>query len=118
MKTAIASTDGKVVNQHFGRADKFYIIETFEDTYEFKFIEERKAEPVCQKGDHNDNDMKQAVERLSDCQYILVSRIGMRARNEFEKRNIQVFEIPEIIDDAVKKMLKYIEVQKLLKTDI
>ena len=118
MKTAIASTDGKVVNQHFGRADKFYIVETNEDTYKFELIEIREAEPVCHNGDHNDSSMSTAVERLSDCQYILVSRIGMRARNEFEKRNIEVFEIPEIINDAVEKMLKYIKVQKLLKKDI
>lgn len=30
-KIAVASTDGKVVNQHFGRADTFYILETDEN---------------------------------------------------------------------------------------
>jgi predicted Fe-Mo cluster-binding NifX family protein len=88
MKTAIASTDGKVVNQHFGRADKFYIVDVNEDTYEFRLTEERKTVPVCQSGDHNDTDMAEAVERLSDCDSVLVSRIGIRAKNEFEKRGI------------------------------
>lgn len=114
VKIAVASTDGKVVNQHFGRANKFYILETDEDTAEFKLSEERNAVPVCHGGDHEENQMKQAVSNLSDCQYVLVSRIGMRARNELETLGIEVYEIPGVIDEAVDKLIRYIKIQKLL----
>lgn len=113
MKIAIASTDGKVVNQHFGKADKFYIVEANENTYKFELIEIRSVKPVCHNGDHNDKQMTEAVERISDCQYVLVSRIGMRAGDELGKRGIQVFELPEVLDVAVEKLIKYISVQKL-----
>ncbi len=116
MKTriAVASTDGKVVNQHFGRADTFYIVEADEDTMEYWFVEKRNAEPVCHGGDHEADSMKQAVRNLSDCNYVLVSRAGMRARCELEQAGTGVYEIPDSIDNAVDKLLRYIKVQRLL----
>lgn len=114
VKIAVASTDGKIVNQHFGRADRFYILETDEDTAEFRLAEERRAVPVCHSGDHEENQMKEAVRNVSDCQYVLVSRIGMRARNELEVLGVEAYEIPGTIDESVDKLIRYIKVQKLL----
>lgn len=61
VKIAVASTDGKVVNQHFGRADRFYILEADEDTARFRLAEERGAVPVCHGADHEEEEMEQAV---------------------------------------------------------
>lgn len=114
VRIAAASTDGKVVNQHFGRADKFYILVADRESYTFRCEEERNVIPVCRGGDHEDEAMEKAVKKLSDCQYVLVSRIGMRARNECEKNGIMVFEIPDEIERAVEKLLKYEEIQRML----
>lgn len=114
VKIAVASTDGKIVNQHFGRADKFLILETDEDTAEFKLIEQRDVVPICDGGNHEENQMKRAVHNLSDCQYVLVSRIGIRARNELETQGLEAYEIPGIISESVDKLIRYIKVQKLL----
>lgn len=113
-RIAVASTDGKVVNQHFGRAEKFYILTGDSENYSFHYEEERTAIPVCQGGDHEEAEMTRAVKNLSDCRYILVSRIGMRARNECEKNGISVFEIPDEIEKAVEKLLKYEEIQRMI----
>jgi len=86
VRIAVASTDGKIVNQHFGRADKFYILVAEVEKRNFIFKGERTVTPVCRGGDHEDIEMHQAVGNLSDCQYVLVSRIGMRARNECVER--------------------------------
>ena len=115
VKIAVASKDGKVVNQHFGRADKFYILEVDEEIAGFKLSEKRSIVPVCHHGDHESDQMKQAVSNLSDCQYVLVSRIGMRARNELETLGVEAYEIPGIIEESVDKLIRYIRVQKLLK---
>lgn len=114
VKIAVASTDGKVVNQHFGRADKFYIFAADSEKGFLRCEEERKVCPVCHGGDHEDLAMQQAVENLSDCRYVLVSRIGMRAKNECEKNGITVFEIPDEIEIAVDKLLKYEEIQRMI----
>lgn len=114
VKVAVASSDGKVVNQHFGRADKFYILETDEDTGTYKLVEERDNTPICHNGDHLDNQLNQIVLSLSDCQYVIVSRIGIIARNQLESAGIEIFEIPDVISEAIDRLVKYIKVKKLI----
>jgi hypothetical protein len=43
-----------------------------------------------------------------------VSRIGERARYECEKNGLSVFEIPDEIERAVVKLLKYEQIQRLI----
>ena len=113
-KIAVASTDGKVVNQHFGRADTFYILETDENNG-FTCIEIRKSPPVCEGGEHDDNNMKKRVQSLADCEYVLVSRIGIRAENELNNAGIDVYEIPGYIEESVDKLMKYLVIQNMFK---
>lgn len=113
-KIAVASTDGKVVNQHFGRADTFYILETDENN-NFTWVEIRKLPPVCEGGEHDDNNMKKRVQSLADCEYVLVSRIGIRAENELNNAGIDVYEIPGYIEESVDKLMKYLAIQNMFK---
>lgn len=116
IRIAVASTDGKLVNQHFGRADVFYILDVDERTEEFTLVEKRNVVPVCSRGDHEDGELKKNLASLSDCQYILVSRAGMRACSEAETFGIEIVEIPGIISDSVDELIKYIKVQNLFST--
>ena len=50
-KVAIASTDGETVNQHYGKAEKFYIY-SINDEVGYDLVEERQVEPVCMDGAH------------------------------------------------------------------
>ena len=112
-KIAVASTDGKVVNQHFGKADHFYIIEV-DDESRYELIELRKTPPVCQGGDHDDDAIQRNVKALSDCQYVLVSRVGQRAENELEKQGINVYVIPDMIENALNKLISYVEINNMI----
>jgi predicted Fe-Mo cluster-binding NifX family protein len=114
VKIAVASTDGKVVNQHFGRADTFYILVVDSETKDILHQEKREVVPVCHSGDHEEEAMTQAVKNLSDCEYILVSRIGLRARNVCEQNGISVFEIPGLIRESIGELLRYLEVQSMI----
>lgn len=114
-KIAVASTDGKVVNQHFGKAQVFYILRA--DTTEMRKIEVtemRRVNALCEGGEHNDARLEEAVQRVKDCQYILVSRIGWRAEKALEAAGIQVFELPGIISESVEELLKYVEIQEMI----
>ena len=44
---AVASTDGKVVNQHFGKAERFYIARGDPDEHTYHWVEERKVQRIC-----------------------------------------------------------------------
>lgn len=117
MKTriAVASTDGKVVNQHFGRADVFYIIEAdMESRAQFELKEIRQAAAFCEGGEHRDDRLDEAVKRIADCEYVLVSKIGYRAAVALETVGVKVFEIPGIIRESIEKMLNYIEIQEMI----
>lgn len=112
-RVAVASTDGKVVNQHFGKAEKFYILEADEEG-SFACLEIRKVNPVCEGGEHNDTQLEEAIKNLQDCPYVLVSRVGNRAEIALDVAGIRVFELPGLISDSVVEMVKYLEIQNII----
>jgi predicted Fe-Mo cluster-binding NifX family protein len=113
IRLAVASTDGKVVNEHFGRAVDFYIIEA-DETGISRMVEHRITEAVCQSGNHDEDAMKHKVDALKDCQCVLVSRIGMGAQQALEQAGITAFQLPGWIDEAVHKAVSYMMIQELL----
>lgn len=113
-KIGIASSDGKVVNLHFGRADVFYIVEADSEDMTFRYGESRQTIPVCQGQEHDDDKLLALADLLKDCDYVLVSKIGEGARAALAKNSTWAFELPGFIEDSVKRLLSYVEVQKLL----
>ena len=103
-RIAVASSDGIVVNNHFGRASAFHIYE-LEDSV-LKKVEIRNLSPVCETGNHDEGRLLENVKKLSDCTHLLVSRIGDGAREKAEQYGIRCYEIPEEIPDAIDKMIR------------
>ena len=109
-RIAIASTDGKVINEHFGRADRFYVTD-IEVGQSPRFLETRPLLPACQDGEHTHQALAATVRILQDCQVVLVARIGPGARTELENCGILVFEYPDFIDRALEKLPEILERQ-------
>ena len=109
---AVASSDGIVVNSHFGRADKFYIYKV-ENEEEIKLVETREVLPVCEGGNHNEDKLKDNLLKLSDCKYLLVSRIGNGAMVMAESLGIEAYELPGIIEESTNQLIKYVKIQNL-----
>lgn len=102
---AIASSDGKVVNQHFGHAEEFLIIEVEGERYHY--IEKRSLGAACHLGEHNESSMESVVAALADCKYVLCSKIGPGAERKLQERGVTAFQIPHFIDEAIKKLIEY-----------
>ncbi|MBE5957494.1 MAG: dinitrogenase iron-molybdenum cofactor biosynthesis protein [Lachnospiraceae bacterium] len=113
-RIAVASSDGIVVNSHFGRAGKFYIYQIDEEE-NLNFIEERKVVPVCEGGTHDDERLDENLNRLKDCDFILVSKIGEGAAFAASKKGIESYEIPGVIEESTLQLLKYIKLKKLFE---
>lgn len=111
-KVAVASSDGIVVNQHFGRADTFYIY-VVEETGKYQLYEKRKVTPVCNGGNHKDDELRGNIMKFRDCKYILVSRIGMGAANIVEQFGIIPMELPGMIQESIEKLITYEQIQNL-----
>jgi len=104
-KVAVASTDGKVVNEHFGRAERFLIFEV--EDGRLSFSELREAGPPCMEGEHSDTGLADAAGSLADCRAVLVSRIGAAAARALESAGIEALEIHGFIDEVLEKLIQY-----------
>lgn len=111
-RVAVASSDGIVVNQHFGHADTFYIYEVSAEGA-YRLTQTRNVSPVCHAGDHDDERLAENIDRFRDCKYILVSRIGPGAANALERSGIVPMELPGVIGASLDKLVAYEQVQNL-----
>lgn len=106
-RIAAASSDGKVVNQHFGRATKFLIFEVIKG--QFKFLELRETQPFCIEYSHDEDRLKSAAEALSDCRAVVVAKIGNGAVQALRSKGVEAFDNTDLIDESIKKIIKYYE---------
>jgi len=107
-RIAAASTDGKVINEHFGRAASFLIYDI--DAAGFSFVEKREIiKPLCGScaDGHNDDSLSASVEALADCAAVVAERIGPTGRRALALNNISVFEQPDKIDNVLTKLAAY-----------
>jgi predicted Fe-Mo cluster-binding NifX family protein len=72
IRVALASRDGVVVHQHFGKATHFQIYD-IEDGAS-RFVEVRENTPTCSA--NGEEAHIRVLSLLSDCQAVVVSRIG------------------------------------------
>lgn len=111
IKMAVASSDGKYINEHFGRTQQFLVF-VINDDDEYEFIELRKSTPPCFAQGHNEDLMLTTIEMLSDCQAIVVSQIGPGAIERLAVHGINAYVIPDFIEDALKRLISIIKTQK------
>lgn len=111
-KIAVASSDGIVVNMHFGRADTFWVYEV-DKAGKYELLETRRATPVCMGGNHDEEKLLENIRRFQDCKYILVSRIGMGAANKMEQLGIVPMELPGMIGESIGRLITYEQIQHL-----
>ncbi len=97
---AVATTDGLTVNEHFGHAKFFHIYTREAETFELTGV--RDAVAACQHTlGHDTTRFDKIIELLSDCDAILVNRIGEGAAAYLIERGVRVFEVSGLIDKVL-----------------
>ena len=112
-KIAVASSDGIVVNRHFGRADTFYIYDVSENGSDVRLSDIRHVNPVCHGGEHDEADILFNVSQLGDCTHVLVEKIGQMAAYALERQGVSPMELPGIITESIQRLVSYEQVQAL-----
>jgi len=102
-RVAVASSDGKFVNRHFGHAEQFLIYEIAEDNC--NYVETRSNAPLCGDQGHNDDQLAGIVKLISDCRVVLVAKIGPGALDGLQSQGIQAQVIPDFIDAALQALI-------------
>jgi nitrogen fixation protein NifB len=92
---AVASEEGLLINKHLGQADELYIYKI--ENREITFIEKRKT-PAPGMGDER---WDKLCTLLSDCHTLLVSGIGPRPFHSLTNRNVKVFSLEGLIEEAL-----------------
>jgi predicted Fe-Mo cluster-binding NifX family protein len=108
---AVTTRDGKVVQEHFGHARHFHIVEIDGDGY--RYVETREIEPRCRKEEsgesHSAVRFTPVIELLSDCDAIVTAQIGPGAAQHVLAGGIRVFEgrglVSDILDEIIRENL-------------
>lgn len=106
-QVAVASLDGILINQHFGKNREF-LIYRIQDNGEYGLVETRELKAPCQAGQHDGDALVQAAQELQDCSFVLVARIGPGADKVLASHGIKAFETYDRIDRAIDKLIKYL----------
>jgi len=136
IKLAVGSSNGIVINQHFGSGTKFYIFELLGDGIS-EFIETREVETEvvglttricndndngnkgcnsggdlgcgsgCHSGGHDEAGLIEKINLISDCQAVLVNQVGKSAEKLLLKNGISAFEAKGSIEKAFSKLYIY-----------
>lgn len=111
-KVAIASSEGIEIDVHFGQADAFGIFSIDFDTGKSEFLEWRQAAESCGcESAHDAGNLQRTAERLRDCAYVLVERIGGRANAALAAHGLHVIESSGAIGPALEKLNRYYKLQ-------
>jgi predicted Fe-Mo cluster-binding NifX family protein len=108
-RVAITTRDGKVIQEHFGHARHFHIVELGDDGY--SYLETREIEPRCQgsfpdQTPHDDSRFAPVVELLADCTAVITAQIGPGASDYVIANGLRVFEARGFVDAILKEIME------------
>ena len=122
-KIAIASSDGKNVDLHFGAAQSFLIYEV-EDNGSFSEQEKRDVPETAESsngscgnggaGCHGNGGgcgqgagISPKVELIGDCRCVVAAKIGFNVVKQLERKAIASFDVETTVQEALEKITKY-----------
>ncbi len=104
-KIAIASKNGSDVDEHFGRATFFRIYEVTDEGR--ALLETRDVVAACQHArEHSKTDFDRVIDLVSDCDAMIVQRIGEGAAAYVISKGVRVFEANGPIDAVLDKLIE------------
>lgn len=99
IRIALASSDGKMIDRHFGHAEQFYVADVEEDGW--RFVALRQVERACVDYKHGDGAFEAVFGVLSDCRAVFVNCIGQAASAFLIGKGMRVFETEGAIADVL-----------------
>ncbi|MBJ6726255.1 NifB/NifX family molybdenum-iron cluster-binding protein [Geomesophilobacter sediminis] len=109
MLFAVATKDGKEVNQHFGHAERFLIYDVEEERV--RLVDERAVERYCTfDPDHpmRSHTLQGTADVLRDCQAVVCAMIGEAPQIELARIGVQAFAVEGEIKSVLQALVKVI----------
>ncbi len=99
---AVATSDGKIIDQHFGQVEEFFIYKFANNKIEL--IDKRKVPRYC-TGKEDCEDKKDYIisiaDTLKDCAAVLSMRIGSEPKAKLKNAGFKVFEIYDTVQNGI-----------------
>ncbi len=109
MLIAVASNDGREINQHFGHAERFLIFSIVDG--DATLVDEKRVERYCTyDADHPQRAhlMQAITDALAGCRAVVCAQIGQGPQMEMERHGIEAF----IAEGPIKQTI--VELAKVL----
>lgn len=108
---AVATSDGYLVDQHFGRAKSFDVYRIAQNG-EATFIETRTVQRAC-KGElgHSEEALRATAALVADCSFALVARIGAGALAALYEKGVEAYCLVDEVESAISKVWTYRQAQ-------
>lgn len=100
-RVALASRDGIVVHQHFGKATHFQIYDINNGAADF--VEVRENTPSCSADGAESHE--RVLSLLNDCQAVVISRIGPGAMQTLRMHHMKYYVFYDTIEIALKQLI-------------
>ena len=104
MKVAVASTNGKIIDLHFGDANQFLIYSIADGNCEFEEIREKTSIPVT---NHQERWIA-SIDLINDCKAVICSKIGKEPTIELRKLGIKPVQLDCDVKEAVNECAKHL----------
>ncbi|GHV52506.1 hypothetical protein FACS1894216_08750 [Synergistales bacterium] len=107
-RAAIASSDRENVNMHFGKCEAFTIAEYDGASGDYRITEVRSVRPPCPSCGANgdpDDAINAVIDAISDCDAVIVSRIGKWPDSLLYERGIKSVQCSCSIEDVFKEKI-------------
>ena len=111
MRIAVASSNGKDVDLHFGKAHSLYVYEYDEENDEFKFIDQRNVE-IEQDMKHQNPNIIKAIE---DCEVAICEEFGFKAQIHAEDAGLKLVKEEGTVEEALRKYIDHVNFMKNIK---
>jgi len=106
MKIAVASSDGTMVDLHFGQAREFSIYEFDEE--KATFLERRHVEITPDKK----HQWHKSLDVIEDCDVVICVQAGMNAKYGLEQKEIKLVQDDGPVEEVLKRYIKHYQFMK------
>lgn len=113
VRVGFATTDGSIINEHFGHAEFWDVYDLGEEA---EFVETRKVKAECSC--HNKKVFDDMLSTLNDCQVIIVAKIGEEAAYHVINSGKRVFEAAGDLYQIAKRLIENHILDSLDNTDL
>lgn len=107
MLIAVATKDGKEINQHFGHAERFQIYEVEGES--IRLVDEKVVERYCSYDEAHPlrgHILRSIAESLQGCRAIVCSQIGQAPQEEMARLGFPVYALGGEIKSALAELVK------------